>query len=100
MNLVLLLAFGIGLVAGLRSLTAPAVVAWAAHLGWLHLRRLQACLHVIDDRRRGFLLLAIFELIVDKLPTTPRRTALVRCWPDLFPVAFAAHVWACRLTSR
>ena len=26
---VLLLAFGIGIIAGLRSLTAPAVVAWA-----------------------------------------------------------------------
>src|SRR2546430_9161611 len=27
-------ALGIGIVAGLRALTAPAVVAWAAHLGW------------------------------------------------------------------
>jgi uncharacterized membrane protein len=32
---VLLLAFLIGVVAGLRSLTAPAVVAWAAHRNWL-----------------------------------------------------------------
>ena len=29
----LLLMFGIGVVAGLRSVTAPAVVAWAAHTG-------------------------------------------------------------------
>ena len=29
MNYVFVLAFGIGIVAGLRSLTAPAVVAWA-----------------------------------------------------------------------
>jgi uncharacterized membrane protein len=36
-TLALLLAFGIGVVAGLRSLTAPAVVAWAAHLGWINL---------------------------------------------------------------
>jgi len=34
---VLLLAFLIGVVAGLRSLTAPAVVAWAAHRNWLNL---------------------------------------------------------------
>ena len=34
---ILLFAAGIGLVAGLRSLTAPAVVAWAAHLGWINL---------------------------------------------------------------
>ena len=32
-GIAVLLAFGIGIVAGLRSLTAPAVVAWAAYLG-------------------------------------------------------------------
>ena len=37
MNYVFVLALGIGIVAGLRSLTAPAVVAWGAHLGWLNL---------------------------------------------------------------
>ena len=31
------LAFFIGVVAGLRSMTAPAAVSWAARLGWLHL---------------------------------------------------------------
>ena len=30
--------FSIGVIAGLRSLTAPALVSWAAHLGWLDLR--------------------------------------------------------------
>ena len=34
--LVLLLALLIGVVAGLRALTAPAVVAWAGALGWLN----------------------------------------------------------------
>lgn len=33
----LLLAFGIGVVAGLRSMTAPAAVAWAAHTGRINL---------------------------------------------------------------
>ena len=32
---VLLLAFLIGVIAGLRTLTAPAVVAWAANRHWL-----------------------------------------------------------------
>ena len=32
------LALGMGFAAGLRSLTPPAVVAWAAHLGWFHNR--------------------------------------------------------------
>ena len=36
-SLVVLLALGIGLVTGLRSLTGPALVCWAAHLGWLNL---------------------------------------------------------------
>ena len=30
-------AFLIGVIAGLRALTAPAAVSWAARLGWIHL---------------------------------------------------------------
>lgn len=33
--LVLLLALLIGVIAGLRAMTAPAVVAWGAMLGWI-----------------------------------------------------------------
>ncbi len=84
MNLVLLLAFGIGLVAGLRSLTAPAVVAWAAHLGWLHLEGSKLAFMSSTIAVAVFSFLAIFELIVDKLPTTPRRTALVPLLARLF----------------
>ena len=35
----LLFAFLIGLFTGLRSLTAPAVTAWAVYFGWLQLER-------------------------------------------------------------
>jgi uncharacterized membrane protein len=35
-NSVFFLAVGIGIVAGLRALTAPAAVSWAARLGWLN----------------------------------------------------------------
>jgi uncharacterized membrane protein len=69
------LAFLIGVVAGLRSMTAPAVVSWAARLGWLH----------VEDTGLAFLgftitpyilsVLAIGELIADKLPKTPSRKA-------------------------
>src|SRR3984893_16109628 len=31
-----LLALLIGVVAGLRAMTAPAVISWATNLGWLH----------------------------------------------------------------
>jgi uncharacterized membrane protein len=71
---VLLLAFLIGVVAGLRSLTAPAVVAWAAHRRWLELRYSPlAFLH----STAAFIILAVLalaELVVDKLPATPGRT--------------------------
>ena len=35
--MIYLLALLIGVVAGLRAMTAPAAVAWAAYLGWLPL---------------------------------------------------------------
>jgi uncharacterized membrane protein len=70
-----LLSFLLGFVDGLRSLTAPAVVCWAAHLGWLHFAGTKFAF--IDHRSTLmlFTLLAIIELIVDKLPKTPARTA-------------------------
>src|ERR1700693_1867838 len=37
MNYIFAFAVGLGFAAGLRSFTPPAVVAWAAHLGWLNL---------------------------------------------------------------
>ena len=75
MNQVLLLAFGIGIVAGLRSLTAPAVVAWAAHLSWLNLAGTPVAFMGSTAALIIFSLLAIGELVADKLPTTPKRTA-------------------------
>jgi uncharacterized membrane protein len=73
--LVLLLAFLIGVVSGLRSLTAPAVVAWAAHLGWIHLD--QTILQFMGSTAAVavFTLLAAVELVADQLPSTPSRTA-------------------------
>jgi len=75
MNHVFVLAFGIGIVAGLRSLTAPAVVAWGAHLGWLNLHGSPLAFMGSTTAVAVFSLLAIGELIADKLPMTPKRTA-------------------------
>jgi len=71
---VLLLAFLIGLFNGLRSLTPPAVTAWAAHLGWLKLQRSLAWIGT-TPAALVFTLLALVELVADKLPTTRSRTA-------------------------
>src|SRR5687767_15519290 len=68
----LLFAFLIGLFAGLRSLTPPAAVAWAVYLGWLKLAR---PLSLIGSLPAVIILslLAITELVFDKLPNTPNR---------------------------
>src|SRR5947207_10281583 len=76
MNYVFVLAIGIGIVAGLRSLTAPAVVAWGAHLAWLNLHGPPLGFMGSTTAVAIFSLLAIGELVADKLPKTPKRTAL------------------------
>ncbi len=71
----LMLAFGIGLVAGLRSLTAPAVVAWAAHLGWLDLSGSPLAFMGSVWAVVIFTLAALAEFVGDLLPATAPRTA-------------------------
>jgi uncharacterized membrane protein len=70
----LLLAFFIGFLAGLRSLTPGAATAWAAHLGWLKLPRTLSWIGT-TPAVVVFTLLALTELVADKLPHTPSRTA-------------------------
>jgi uncharacterized membrane protein len=70
----LLLAFLIGFFAGLRSLTAPAATAWAVYLGWLKLERPLSLIGSLPAVAI-FTLLAVVELVADKLPQTPSRTA-------------------------
>ncbi len=74
---ILLLAFGIGVVAGLRSLTAPAVVAWAARLGWIKIHN--SPLAFMGSKWTVVILtvLAVVEFIGDQLPSTPPRTGAV-----------------------
>ncbi len=73
---ILLFAFLIGCVCGLRSMTAPAVVAWGAHLGWLHLDGSWLAFLANKVSLVVFTLLAIGELIADKLPFIPGRTQI------------------------
>ncbi len=71
---ILLYAFLIGCICGLRSMTAPAVVAWGAHLGWLHLRWFALAFFANRISLVIFSLFAMGELIADKLPFIPPRT--------------------------
>lgn len=69
------LALAIGFVDGLRSLTAPAVVSWAARLKWLDLQHTWLAFLGYAVTPYVFTALAVGELIADKLPNTPSRTA-------------------------
>jgi uncharacterized membrane protein len=72
-----ILAFLIGVVAGLRSMTAPAAVSVGARLGWLHLENTGLAFMGSAMAAYIFGLLAIGELIADKLPKTPSRKTLL-----------------------
>lgn len=66
-------ALGIGAIAGLRSMTAPALVSWATEQHWVRPGRRLKFL-----KRKGtataLSALAVGELVADKLPSTPART--------------------------
>ncbi|HLZ49699.1 MAG TPA: DUF4126 family protein [Candidatus Acidoferrum sp.] len=73
-SFVFFLTFAIGVVAGMRSLTAPAVVAWAARGNWLNLAGSRLAFMGSTAAVAIFSVLAVAELIIDKLPSTPSRT--------------------------
>jgi len=79
----LILAFFIGVIGGLRAMTAPAAISWAARLGWLHLEN--TWLTFLGAPITPYILsvLCIGELINDKLPKTPSRK---------LPVPFAVRI--------
>lgn len=68
------LAFLIGVIAGLRTMTAPAFVSWGARLGWLPLAGTTLSFLGSAVAAWLFTALALGELITDKLPSTPSRT--------------------------
>jgi uncharacterized membrane protein len=69
------LALVLGIVAGLRSMTPPAVVAWAAHFDWLRLQGTPLGFLGSAPARYLFLAAMLAELVADKLPFTPARTS-------------------------
>jgi len=73
--MVLFSAFLMGLVAGLRSMTPLAVVSWSARLGALALANTPLAFFGYRYSPIIFTILAIGELVVDKLPMTPSRKA-------------------------
>jgi uncharacterized membrane protein len=75
---ILAFAFAIGVIAGLRTMTAPAAVSWAARWGWLDLS--SSGLAFLGYAYTPWVLtaLAVVELVTDQLPSTPSRTVPVQ----------------------
>ncbi len=73
MTTALILAVLIGAVAGSRTLLAPAAVSWAAYGGWLDLSGSWLFFLGHPVSPWVFTVMAVGELITDKLPSTPSR---------------------------
>jgi len=71
--MLLLSALLIGVIAGLRALTAPAIVAWGAALGWFDVSQTPLAFMGYRWTPWVFSLLALLELVTDQLPSTPSR---------------------------
>jgi uncharacterized membrane protein len=72
----LVTAFLLGMIAGLRSLTAPAVVSWAVQLR-PELQATPVAFMTRPPTAYAFTALALIELVTDKLPFTPSRLSAV-----------------------
>ena len=90
--LVLVLALLIGVIAGLRAMTAPAVVAWGAMLGWIDVtdKWSEWIGHPITVTVLSILLVG--ELITDQLPKTPSRKVPPQFIARLITGGFAGAV--------
>ena len=81
------LIFALGFVNGLRTLTPVAALCWGAHLGWYSLAHTPFAFLAHPVSLAVFSILAIGELIGDKLPKTPAR---VETFPLVGRTAFGA----------
>ncbi|WP_313617996.1 DUF4126 family protein [Agrobacterium sp.] len=79
----LVLALLIGVIAGLRAMTAPAAVAWAAYLGWFDVSQTRLSFMGNPWTAWIFTIVAVGELISDQLPGTPSRKV---------PIQFATRI--------
>jgi len=95
-----LFALLIGVIAGLRAMTAPAAVAWGAHLGLVPLEGTPLAWVGGTIATWVFTALAVLELIGDQLPKTPSRKVPVQFGTRVLSGAFCgaaigmtANVW-------
>ena len=87
-----LLCLLIGIIAGLRTLTAPAAVAWGAWLGWMPLAGTWAGFMGHWIAVAIFTVLALAELVADQLPSTPSRKVAPQFGARIVSGAFCGAV--------
>ena len=68
----------IGVITGLRAMTAPAAISLAARAGWLDLAATPLAFLGYAYTPWIFTVLALGELVTDQLPTTPSRTVPIQ----------------------
>ena len=74
----LVLPLLIGVIAGLRAMTAPAAISLAARAGRLDLATTRLAFLGYAYTPWIFIVLALVELVTDQLPTTPSRTVPIQ----------------------
>jgi len=78
-----ILALLIGVIAGLRAMTAPAAISWAARLGFLHLDTTPLAFLGYAATPYIVTLLAVVELVTDQLPSKIDRIMLSSQLPSV-----------------
>ena len=87
----------VGFASGLRALTPAAILCWAAFVGWLHVSQTKLAFIGKLPTVIVLTLLAVAELIADKLPQTPARTKPVGLSARMFTGCLCAVVIATSL---
>jgi uncharacterized membrane protein len=95
----ILLAFAIGIVAGLRASLPLAALSWAARLGWISLVATPLAFLATPIASYITTAFAVFELVGDKLPTTPSRKLLLGFASRVVIGGFAGAVLGASLGS-
>lgn len=85
---VLLAALLLGVISGLRAMTAPAAVAWAAGLGILKLTGTPLAFMAAAPAAWVLSAFAAAEMVTDQLPSTPSRKVPVQFGARLFSGGF------------
>lgn len=84
-----LATFLIGIVAGSRTMMAPAALAWGAWLGWIDLSPTWAAFLGSGWAVLVLSVMALGELVADQLPSTPSRKVPVQFGGRILSGAFS-----------